>query len=154
MLKTHITNAYGEATYKQTTKLQQMKRQAARTKCRWIFMSRCVTNNVLPKSFKTKPVLRTRKGFTLTREYNRKMLQATRDDAKNRYHNHLNNIRTNEEQLATQLTTEDLTTIKNITEKSRENKYLKESARLKEKFEGLQRNVTQTLPTNVKKIQR
>ena len=113
MLKAHITDAYGEAMYKQTTKLQQMKRKAAATKCRWIFMTKCVTHNVLPKSFQTRPVLRTRKGFMLTREHNKKMLQITRNETKRQYHGYLKNIKKKEEELQTQMSTDDFKIILN-----------------------------------------
>ncbi len=138
MLKTHITNVYGETTYKQTTKLQQMKRKAASTKCRWVFMSKCVTHNVLPKSFQTRPVLRTRKGYMLTKEYNKKMLQLTRNETKKQYHKYLKEIKTKEEELQTQMNADDFNVIHNKTDTSRENKFIKERKRLKEKFETLQ----------------
>ena len=144
MLKTHIINAYGEAIYKQTTKLQLMKKQAATAKCRWIFMSRCITNDVLPKSFRTKSVLKSKKAYTLTKEHNNRMLKLTRDSAKKQYYNHLNNIEATAENLYTQLTTTDFGTIWHVTEQSRENKFLKERTRLKKKFEDLHQDDTHT----------
>ena len=128
---------------KKTTQIQRLKKQAAATKCRWIFMSRCAEHNVLPRSFRTRPVLRTRKGYVLTKEYNQRMLKATRDEAKKQYHQRLRRIDEIENELIPTVSTEDLTTIWRVTEKSRENKFQKEKKRLKEKYEKLTANTTQ-----------
>ena len=137
MLKQHFIDTYGEVIYKKTTQMQRLKKQAASSKCRWIFMSKCLKHKVLPKSFQTKPVLRTRKGFRLTREYNRKMLEATRDETLTQYHLRLQKIDEISKELEENVTQEDHATVRNVTEKSREQKFQKESKRLKEKFEKL-----------------
>ena len=100
-------------------------------------MCRCYENKILPKSFQTKPVLKSEKGYRLTREYNREMLRTTMNEAKLQYHRYLRNIRETNDHLKATLTEEDYNTITRITEGSRENKYKKESMRLKEKFESL-----------------
>ena len=147
MLKEYLLRTYGEVIHKNTTKLQRMKIQAASAKCRWIFMSRCAANNVLPKSFRTKPVLRTRKAYAITQEYNMKMLRTTRDRAKQQYHEYLKKIDETSAQLQSTMSLDDFVTVKNATEKSREYKYKKESTRLKEKFEQLSA-VRTTQPTS------
>ena len=129
MLKHYLINTYGEVIQKKTTKLQGMKKQAGSAKCRWIFMCRCTDNNVLPTSFQTKPVLKTRKGYNLTREYNMKMLRATRDGAKQQYHQYLQKIREINGQLEAELSDEDIEVITRVTETSKENKYKKKGQR-------------------------
>ena len=151
-LKNHIINAYGEAIQRTTTKIQRLKKQAASAKCRWIFLERCVQNNVLPKSFKTRPLLKTKKAYRITNEYNIKMLQITRDATKQQYHRHLRKIKGMEAEIENKVTKEDNAIIQVITNKSKENKYNKESQRLKVKFEGLQKSDKQETKTK-KKIQ-
>ncbi len=73
----------------------------------------------------------------LTKEYNYKMLRATKDEAKRQYHQRLRRINEIKSELQQTVSNEDQDTIERITEKSRENKFLKESQRLKEKFEKL-----------------
>ena len=150
MLKEHLITAYGEAIQKKTTKIQRLKKQAASSKCRWIFMSRCIQHKVLPKSFRTRPVLRTKKGYMLTREYDEKMLSATRDETKEQYHRKLKKIQEMNNELEQSVSNEDHILIQNVTEKSKENKYKQESKRLKEKFEKLQRKRTVDTPTKNK----
>ena len=89
----HIINAYGEAVKRTTTRLQRLKKQAASAKCRWIFLERCDQHDVLPKSFKTRPLLKTKKAYRITEEYNKKMLQITRDATKQQYHHHLRKMK-------------------------------------------------------------
>ena len=124
-LKTYITNAYGEAIERTTKKVQGLKKQAASAKCRWIFLERCVQNNVLPKSFKTKPLLKTKKAYRITREYNLKMLEITRDATKQQYHRHLRKIKEIEEDIEKKVTKEDNALIQATTNKSKENKFKK-----------------------------
>jgi hypothetical protein len=89
----------------------------------------------------------------MTREYNKNVLQQTRNQAKKQYNNCLTEIKAQEEKLRTQMTTEDFELIRNKTEVSRENKFKKESNRLKEKFEGL-RGKTTTNQLDRRKIQK
>ena len=83
------------------------------------------------------PVLRTKKGYMLTKEYNQRMLKATRDEAKDQYHQRLRKISEIDHELQQSISSEDHTTIQRVTEKSRENKFQKERKRLQEKFERL-----------------
>ena len=142
MLKQHLITTYGEVIQKKTTQIQRLKKQAAATKCRWIFLSRCTEHNVLPRSFRTRPVLRTRKAYLLTKEYKQKMLAKTRDEAKKQYHQRRRRIEEINSELQETVSREDHETIKLVTEKSREHKFQKESKRLKEKFERLKTEQT------------
>ena len=65
------------------------------------------------------------------------MLKATRDETKRQYHLRRKRIAEIDQELQQQLTSEDHETIRKVTEKSREHKFLKERNRLKEKFEML-----------------
>ena len=73
----------------------------------------------------------------LTKEYNQKMLTATRDETKEQYHLRRRRIDEINEELRQAISSTDHETIERVTEKSRENQYRKESQRLKEKFERL-----------------
>ena len=58
----------------------------------------------------------------ITKEYNQKMLEATRDEAKKQYHLRLQRINEINKEIQQSITEEDNTTIHRITEKSREHK--------------------------------
>ena len=139
MLKRYSITVYGETTYRATTKLQTLNRQAASAKCKWIFLCRCLEHEVLPKSFITRPVIRTQRAYRETREHNMRMLEITRNHERTQYHRYLQNITEIVDRLRNELSTTDLQNICRITEKSRENKYQKEKQRLKEKFDKLVR---------------
>ena len=92
-VKTTFNQRLWRSDTKNNHKITEIEKQAASSKCRWIFMTRCLQNDVLPKSFKTRPVLRSRKGFRMTRDYNKRMLRATRDETKEQYHRQLRKIK-------------------------------------------------------------
>ena len=153
MFKQHIITVYGETTYHDTRKLQTLNRQAASAKCKWIFLCRCHKHNVLPRSFITRPVIRTQRAYRETRQHNKRMLEITRNNEMTQYHRYLRNIQEIMEKLEEKVSTADLQSIRTITEKSRENKYQNEKKRLKEKFEKLtQKRSTNTRERTTKKI--
>ena len=80
-------------TYKNTVLLQRLKIQSASTKNRWIFLLRCVHHKILPKSFHTRPVLRTQQGRNITFNYNMQMLKATSNNEKKQYHKLISDIK-------------------------------------------------------------
>jgi len=86
MLKQHIITVYGETTHWMSKKLQTLNRQAASAKCKWIFLSRCAKHEILPKSFKTRSVIKSEKALRETRQHNLNMLRITRDKEKTQYH--------------------------------------------------------------------
>ena len=73
----------------------------------------------------------------LTKEYNQKMLMATRNETKEEYHRKRRRIGEINDELRQNVSNTDHETIERITEKSRESQYGKESERLKEKFQRL-----------------
>ena len=73
----------------------------------------------------------------LTKEHNKKMLAATRDETKRQYYQRRRRIDEINSELQQTISKEDLDAIQLVTEKSREHKFQKESKRLKEKFERL-----------------
>ena len=137
MFKQHITTVYGETTYQSTRKLQTLKRQAAAAKCKWIFLCRCLKHDVLPRSFVTKPVIRTQHAYRETREHNLKMLKITKNDEKKKYDRCLRRIREINNTIRRTVTVEDMERIHNITETSRENVFQSKQKKLKEKFERI-----------------
>jgi len=64
-LKQLITDSYAEKTYKDTIILQQTKIKASSAKNQLIFLERCIKNNVLPKSFRLKPPMKSTKGINI-----------------------------------------------------------------------------------------
>ena len=50
-LKQLITTSYGKEIYLETKKLQQEKIRNARAKNQMVFLYKCLSNNVTPKSF-------------------------------------------------------------------------------------------------------
>ena len=137
MFKLQINSTYGEVILKLTKQLQNKKNQSASAKCRWIFLTKCIANHILPKSFRTRPVINTTKGKNINKSYNIQMLKLARNDAKQRYHVLLHEIQVITQKLQNELSTEDYNTVQRITEVSREYTFVKVSNQLKQKFQQL-----------------
>ena len=122
---------------KTTSKLQQLKKQAASAKNRWIFLTRCLHNWILPKCFRSRPLVKSRKASNITRAYNFNMLRLAGNDAKQRYHSLLKDIRSVTTNLKEVLDEAHFTTVHRSTELSREKLYSSMSQRLRKKFDEL-----------------
>ena len=152
--KSFIQNSYGDEIYKITKNLQELKKKAAVTKNQVTFLDRCLFHNIIPKSFKTRPSLNTRKGWNITKEYNLKMLKTTRNSVKEKYTKILHNTTIIVEKLRDIMTITDLDNLMKVTETGREKIFIKERARLKEKFEQLTSNELTIIDVNHQSNQR
>ena len=100
-------------------------------------MNRCLSNRILPKCFKSKPIVRTRKAENITRAYNFDMLRVATNAAKQRYHALLQSIKSVTADLKRSLNEEHFTEIQKNVELSREKVYRTIKKRLLEKYERL-----------------
>ena len=89
--RNYITASYGKTIYSETQQLQRLKVKLAIAKNQLIFLERCMTNNIMPKSFRTKSSILSRKGKNLIEQYQKKLLQLARNEAKERMYK--NNIK-------------------------------------------------------------
>ena len=67
-LKKLVTTSYGEKTYKHPVDLIKMKIKASLAKNQLIFLERCIKNNILPKSFRLKPPIKSIKGYNVIKD--------------------------------------------------------------------------------------
>ena len=100
-------------------------------------MTRCSCNKVIPKAFRNKPILQSAKARHHTQIYNLQMVNVARNEAKQRYHELLDKIKLLTEELKHELSEQDFADIQRVTEKSREQRHVKEKNRLKDKFNHL-----------------
>ena len=81
-LKEFITRSYGKEIYLYTKKLQQEKIRNARAKHQMVFLYKCLSNNVTPKSFRLCGPIKTNKSESIMKELERKLLTHARIEAK------------------------------------------------------------------------
>ena len=117
--KNLITTSYGDDVYKSTKKLQDLTTKSVISKNQWTFLNRCLFHYVTPNSFRTRSTLKTRKGNNITSLYNRKMMVATRNFAKEKYHRLLQSVTALMNELRTILNEPDFATLSRITEIAR-----------------------------------
>ena len=83
-LKNLFTTSYGEKTYKHTFNLQKMKVKASIAKNQLIFLERCIKNNILPKSFRLKPPIKSIKGYNIMKDCSKKLVVLAKNKCKAR----------------------------------------------------------------------
>ena len=66
--------------YWSTKQLQRQKVKHANSKNQLIFLERCITNKLIPKSFQVKPSILSKKGKMLQEEYQMKLLKLARSE--------------------------------------------------------------------------
>ena len=134
MFKLHITNSYGKEAYKLTTKLQELKKRSAVSKNQWIFLEKCIHHNVIPRSFRTRPVIDSSKGRGITNAYNKHMVLIAKNEVKTKYHRLLSSISSTSTTIKNIVSDEDHQRIVEMTEKSREHHFCKQRDKLRDKF--------------------
>ena len=132
-----LNDTYGKVVYKLSSKLQKLKKQAASAKNRWIFMSRCYYNKVLPKTFRSRPLVMSRKAINVTRSYNFDMLRIATNDAKQRYHYILKEMKQLSDRLKNKLSRDHFECLQQNLEYCWEKVYTSMNIRLKRKYEVL-----------------
>ena len=122
--KASIINSYGDELYKCTKKLQELKAKSAISKNQWTFLNRCLFHHVIPKSFRTRSTLNTRKGWNITHMYDRQIMTATRNSVKEKYLKQLHMISTLSGELRTSMREPDYTNLEYITNKAKEKTFI------------------------------
>ena len=91
-LKEFITTSCGKEIYLDTKKLQQEKIRNARAKNQMVFLYKCLSNNVTPKSFRLRAPIKTTKYKNIMKELRRKLLTHAWNETKRRLHQSKNRI--------------------------------------------------------------
>ena len=93
-LKELIGNSNGKEIYKITREWQRKKIKAVISKNQLIFLEKCLTHNVTPKSLRIKPPIKSQKANRIAEECQKKLLVLAKDNAKKRLWNY--NIEVND----------------------------------------------------------
>ena len=134
-LKTFITASYGTSIYADTAKLQQVNCKAATAKNQTTFLNRCIYHKLIPRFLQIKSPYESRRVRNLTEEHKKKLLIATRNDAKTRYFRRTEESKRITDSLKEQLSGEHFEMIIRITTSSKEKKFIETRTKLKKKFE-------------------
>ena len=133
-LKEYITTSYGAGVYQSTLYLKEVKKNMARSKNQFIFLQRCVKHKIIPKSLRINCPIRNEKTKNIINRYRFEILIATKNDAKHRFFNRVQEVRNIENELSSILSNEDMRVVNNVTEKARELMFVRSKERLVNKF--------------------
>ena len=148
-LKDLIYNSNSKEIYKSRRELQHKKIKAAVSKNQLIFLEKCLTHDVTPKSFRIKPPIKLQKTIGITKEYRKKLLVLAKSDAKHRLRNYNFEVNDLSQKLRSILSDAHYETIERITDKSKEKEYVKKRNHLIEKYQSLTKgNKTQEYTGN------
>ena len=90
--RNYISTSYGNNIYSLTQQLERQKVKLANSKNQLIFLERCNTKKIIPKSFQIKSPFLSKKGKMLQEEYQMKLLKLARNEAKQRMYKSRSNI--------------------------------------------------------------
>ena len=103
-----------------------------------IFLQRCIYHNITPKSFQLKTPSKSRKLFNIMNVYKKKLIVIAKSNAKERMHNAALKVNKLCQTLKAKVSEKHYLLIQSVTEKSRENEFVKKKQHLIYKFNELQ----------------
>ena len=114
-----------------------------------IFLERCMANNIIPKSFRRKSPILSKKGKNLIEQYQEKILLLATNETNERMYKSTTKIKHLSNCLKHKVLDQDYETIISITDKTKEMHYIKET-HLHSKFNSLRsatiNNINSTTP--------
>ena len=114
-----------------------MKVKASTAKNQLIFLERCIKHNILPKSFRLKPPIKSIKGHNIMKDCSKKLVVLAKNNAKERMYSSLKKVEEIKLYLKDILSEEHYILIQNVTDNSREKEFLKKKKQLIEKYNSL-----------------
>ncbi|XP_065678099.1 uncharacterized protein LOC136093107 [Hydra vulgaris] len=135
--KDYIITFYGKKIYDDTKKLQDLKIRNANLKNQLVFLQKCLSNNITPKSFKIKNPIHTKKAKNTMKEYSKKLLLHARNEAKHRLYS--SKILINELNIffQTKVKLHEYELQNSLTNKSKNYHYIKKKTETKERYHKL-----------------
>ena len=110
-----------------------------------------MAHNIMPKSFRIKSPILSKKGKSLIEQYQKKLLQLARNEAKERMYKSTTKIKHLSTSLKHKVLDQDYETIIDITDKMKEKHYMKKKTYLHSKFNSLKNatvnNINSITPT-------
>ena len=140
-LKILITNSYGADTYNQTNQLKSEKIKKAKLKNQIIFLQRCISHKIIPKSLRVHCPVKSRRGKNVTAKYRFDLLLCAKNDAKSKLFQTIKRIDDLREILNNKISHEHMQTIENVTLKSETTSFQYWKNHLQRKFVKLDTTV-------------
>ena len=117
--------------------ISSLKVKAIIAKNQLIFLKRCIKNNILPKSFRLKPPIKSIKNYNIRKDCSKKLLVLAKNNAKQRMYFSLKKVEEIKLYLKSILSEEHYILIQNVTDNSREKEFLKKKKQLIKKYNSL-----------------
>ena len=136
-LKKLLISSYGKKLQKKTISLQRIKIKAGDEKNKLIFLQKCLTYNIIPKSFRIRSPIKSKKAVNIMREFAKKMVVIAKNEAKYQFHCYKIKVRELSNIIKNEVSFEHYQIIQNATETSKEKQFVKKKNHLIKKFKKL-----------------
>ena len=136
-LKNYLIESYSDDLQKKTIKLQEYVIKSATAKNQWIFLERCLSHKIIPRSFRIKSPIKNKRSQRITDRFREKLLWIAKSEAKGRYYASCSKVRDIISYIKNILSKEDFEKILAIIEKTRENRFISVRSKMQEKFRKL-----------------
>ncbi|XP_065662568.1 uncharacterized protein LOC136085207 [Hydra vulgaris] len=136
--KSYVTAKYGAEIYKKTEQLKLLKKSVAKSKNQCIFLQKCVKHKIIPKSLRINSPIKNRRAIGIIYRFRFELLVSIKNDSRKRFFNLMNDVKNLQRSLKCHLDDKDYIKLEQITEKARENMFIKSKERLVKKFLILQ----------------
>ena len=131
--------------------LKRLRLKFASIKNRVVFLKRCLSHKIIPKFLCNKCPIKSSRSNVLTKKYRLNLLKECHNMEKKNLFNILKKCDQLSSQIKDTLSTPDFTNVSSIVNKAYEREFLRNRAKLKAKFEHLQRqNLPPRLPTSTR----
>ena len=150
-LKQFIVSRYGVGLHSSISNLKRLRLKFASIKNRVVFLKRCLSHKIIPKFLCNKCPIKSSRSNVLTKKYRLNLLKECHNMEKKNLFNILKECDQLSAQIKDTLSTPDFTNVSSIVNKAYEREFLRNRAKLKAKFEHLQRqNLPPRLPTSTR----
>jgi len=120
--------------------LKDVKKKQAAAKNQMIFLKRCIHHNIVPKFLNVRSPIKSKNGINITKDYQRKLLIAAKNEARYRFHFSIKKCNELIETLTETLNGNDLEFVTSFTDKAKERTFKKTKDKLVNKFHLLLQN--------------
>ena len=136
-LREYITASYGASIYQRTKQLKEAKTKMAKAKNQFIFLQKCLSHKLIPKSLCVQSPVKSRRTKNILLQFRLDLLRCAKNEAKYRYFSQVNNVNETKAELASIVNENDMVIIHQVTEKAREAMFKRSKERLVKKFKVL-----------------
>ena len=133
-LKKYIEDRYGSIIYQKTLGFKDMKTKRSKTKNQSIFLQKCISHHLIPKSLRLKCPVKTKVAKGMMKNFQFRLLISIKNDTRRKFFKLEKEICNLKEELMSILSNNDMKMIEEVSNKASEKMFISSKERLLKKF--------------------